>query len=201
METKQLASVGVEYHALRGLLLVPVGVVFIGAGLFNLPIGDEPVSGDAWYFAGLLALAVVGWLLINNYYVTRFGRVDPSRATKAKTGVYTAVAAIAICGGITIDSQFHLPISVYGLCYATSMLAYYQLMVGLRRHHWAFLGGLAILCALPVWGRIDDTVSMTLIPMGVATIGIGLYDHSELVRSFRRLRSTTMPGGADDHLA
>jgi uncharacterized membrane protein YiaA len=202
MEQAQVTSVAVRYHTLRGLLLVPTGVLFIAAGLFNMPpIGDEPVSGYAWYFAAVLVLAGVAFVWVNHYYVTRFGRVDQSRRTKTKIAAFTVLCAVAIGVAITLDTQFDLPVSLYGLAYGLALLGYYHVFVGLRPHHWAFLGGLAALCALPVWGGIDDTVSVTLVPMGVATIAIGLYDHRDLVTSMRRVRSVATDGQVDAHVS
>lgn len=69
------------------------------------------------------------------------------------------------------------------------MLMYYRVIVGLKPYHWVFLGGLALLCLMPVWGGFESNVAAAMIPMGVATIGVGLFDHKELVRSIGRARA------------
>jgi hypothetical protein len=200
MDTSDLASVAARYYALRGLLLLPTGLLFIAAGLFNMPpIGDEPVSNMAWYFLGAVALAAVGYFAFNRYYLTTFGRVDPSTRTKVHLGVYTALAALGIAAGISIDTQFDLPVTTFGVAFGVSLLIYYRVMVGLRIYHWAFLGGVALLSLVPVWGRLDDKVSIVMIPIGVATIGVGLFDHRDLVTSIRLAQRAVTAGEVNAH--
>lgn len=172
----------------------------IAAGLCNMPpIGDEPVSNTAWIFLGAVAIAAVGYFVINHYYVTTFGRVDPSTRTKVHLGLYTVFASLAIGAGLLIDTQLVLPVSTFGAVFGISVLAYYRAMVGLRNYHWVFLGGLVLLSLVPVWGDVDDKVSLAMIPIGLATIGVGVFDHRDLVTSIRLAHRAATAGEANAH--
>lgn len=200
MDTSNLASVAGRYYALRGLLLLPAGLIVVAGGLFNMPpIGDEAVSRTGWYFLGAVVIAAIGYLAFNRYYVTTFGRVDPSTRTKVHVGVYTLLAAIGIAAGISIDTQLDLPVTTFGVAFGVSLLIYYRVMVGLRSYHWAFLGGVVLLSLIPVWGRADDKVSLVMIPIGLATIGVGLFDHRDLVESIREVQRAAIAGEVDAH--
>jgi hypothetical protein len=191
MDTSTLSSAASRYHALRGWLSVPTGVLFIAAGLFNLPpIGDEEVPGGAVWFLLVLAAVVVAYFLIQRYYASTFGRAQPTRAVQWQVAIYTLLAAIGIGIGISIDMNADLPISLYAVAFAASLLGYYAWFTGLRPYHWACLGSVAVLGLLPVWGSVDDKTSIALLPMGVATIVVGLFDHRDLVQSMERARAS-----------
>jgi drug/metabolite transporter (DMT)-like permease len=189
MDTAPLRTAATQYHALRGWLSVPTGVLFIAAGLFNLPIGDEEVPASAAWFLLVLIAVGVAYYLINRYYVTTFGRARPTRRVQWQVATYTVLAAIAICVGITIDTNADLRICLYAVTFAASLLGYYAWFTGLRPHHVVCLGAVIVLGLLPIWGGMDDKVSVALIPMGVATIAVGLFDHRDLVRSMRAARA------------
>jgi hypothetical protein len=190
MDTTALTSVGGRYYTLRGLLALPTGLIFLAAGLVNTPpIGDEPVSRSAPWFLVALAVALLGYYAVNRYYVATFGRVEPSRGTLVRITVCTLLCAGAICVGITLDMQNDWPICLYGVAYAAALLVYYRILDVLRPYHLVLLGGLAVLCLLPIWGAVDDKVSAVMVPMGLVTIAVGLLDHRDLLRSVTLARS------------
>jgi hypothetical protein len=191
MDDKGLTSVAGRYYILRGLFSIPTGLLLVASGLMNMPpIGDQRVTGPVViFFWVVVAVAAAGYLLVARYYQKNFGRVDPSRNTKLRLAAWTGLAVVAISAGITADSQLDLPITAYGALYAVSMLLYYHFIVGLKPYHWVLLGGLALLCLTPVWGGFESKVAVAMIPMGVATVGVGLFDHKELVRSIGRARA------------
>jgi hypothetical protein len=200
MDVQELTSVGGRYYTLRGLFALPTGLIFVAAGLFNMPpIGDEPVSNSAPLFLAALVLAGIGYYAVNRYYVATFGRVEPSRGTLVRITIYTVVFAVAICLGITIDVQSDLPVALYGAAFGASLLTYYWLLGVLRSYHVVLLGGFTLLCLAPIWGGVDDKVSLAMIPMGVVTIAVGLFDHRDLVNSLRQ-SSTVGAGGSVDGL-
>ncbi len=190
MNSHALTSVGGRYYTLRGLLLLPTGLIFLAAGLFNMPpIGAEPVSPAAPWFLLALALAMVGYYAVNRYYVATFGRVEPSRGTLVRILIYTVVGAAVICLGITLDMQHDWRVTLYGAAYAVVLLAYYRMLGVFRAYHLGILGGFAIVCLLPIWGGVQDKVTPVMIPMGLVTIAVGLFDHRDLLTSMRRARS------------
>ncbi|MGA8211761.1 MAG: hypothetical protein WB441_07945 [Nocardioidaceae bacterium] len=195
-----LTAVGDRYHTLRGLFALPTGLVFLGAGVFNTPpLGDEPVDSGAPWFLATVAVAALGYYAVNRYYLTVFGRVQPSRRTVLRAALYTVGCAAAIALALSLDLQRDWPVTLYGAAYAGALLAYYRLLDALRPHHLILLGGFALLCLAPVWGQVDDRVSTALIPMGLVTMAVGLLDHRDLLRSLRaaRLEATgEVPGAA-----
>ena len=189
MDTRSLAAVGSRYYTLRGLLLLPTGLIFLAAGLFNTPpIGDEPISGGAPWFLAALVVAAVGYLGFNRYYVTTFGRVEPSRGMLVRVTVYTLGCAALIAAGITLDMQLDLPMSLFGAAYGVSLLVYYRMLHVLRRYHLVLLGGFTLLALAPIWGGARDSVSLAMIPMGLVTMAVGVFDHRDLVSSLRQAR-------------
>jgi hypothetical protein len=191
MDGKGLTSVAGRYYILRGLSSIPTGLLLVAAGLFNMPpIGDQRVTGRAVIFFWVaVALAAAGYLAVARYYQKNFGRVDPSRKIKVRLAVWTAIAVVAISAGIMLDTQRDLPVTAYGALYGISMLLYYRFIVGLKPYHWVLLGGLALLSLALVWGGFENKVPVAMIAMGVATIGVGLFDHKELVRSIGQARA------------
>ena len=195
MDARALTAAGGRYYTLRGLLLLPTGLIFVAAGLFNTPpIGDEPVSGGAPWFVAALVVAAIGYVTINRYYVTHFGRVEPSRRTMWRIAGYTVLGAVAICAGITLDMQLDLSSSLFGAAYGASLLVYYRMLDVLRPYHVVLLGGFALLALAPIWGGGQDSVSMVMVPMGVVTMAVGLFDHRDLMSSLEDARSA----GADE---
>ena len=134
-------------------------------------------------------MSVVAYVLINRHYVTTFGRAQPTRRVQWQVAIYTVLAALAICVGITVDVNADLPVSLYAVTFAASLLGYYAWFTGLRPHHVVCLGGVIVLGLLPIWGGLEDKTSVALLLMGVATIAIGLFDHRDLVRSMRAARA------------
>ena len=191
MDTDALRTAAGQYHALRGWLLIPTGVLFIAAGLFNLPpIGDEDVPAGAVWFLPVLLGVGVSYVLINRHYVTTFGRAQPTRRVQWQVAIYTVLAALAICVGITVDVNADLPVSLYAVSFAASLLGYYAWFTGLRPHHVVCLGAVIVLGLLPIWGGLEDKTSVALILMGAATIAVGLFDHRDLVRSMQAARAS-----------
>ncbi|MBA2283791.1 MAG: hypothetical protein H0W25_21495 [Acidimicrobiia bacterium] len=181
---------GAQYDALRGLLLLPTGLLFVVAGVTDFPpVGDEAVSGRAGWFVAALGVALVGYAGFHRHYVTTFGRVERSRAARVRSGVAGLLIVALVCAGISLDSQVDLPVSAFGIAFAGAWLVHYQAVIGLRAYHWLTLGPLGVLSAVPVWGDVDDRVTLAMIPIGLATIALGLFDHRELVRSVRTARA------------
>ena len=91
---------------------------------------------------------------------------------------------LAMVGGPILDSKLDLPVSLFAAGFALAMLAWFALCVGLQPHHVVIWGALLVVALLPVWGGLSDRVSVAWLPMGVAAIAAGIFDHLALVRSF-----------------
>jgi hypothetical protein len=182
MDRKDLESAAARVTYLRGLLAIPLGSLFILTGLGNLGWGP---FGHPWVFvASLLALGAAG-LGINRWYDDTYGRVTPSRRRQVRYTVASLILfAAAMVGGPIVDSSFDLPVSVFAAAFALAMLAWFAICVGLRTRHLVIWGALLVAGLLPVWGALPDKVSAAWLPIGMATIAAGIFDHRALVRAF-----------------
>jgi hypothetical protein len=184
MERKNLESAAANYWYLRGLLSIPVGILFILAGLSNLEWG--PLS-HIWVFGVSVLAAGVAYLGITRHYNETYGRVTPSTRQQVRAAGATVISAVVVAGGVQIDWSLDLPVNATGASFALIMLTYYAVTVGLKAHHAIIWGGLLVAGLLPVWGGVgpDSTINIGLLLTGVAIIATGIFDHGALRRTFR----------------
>ncbi len=188
-ERTELESAAAHVIHLRGLLVIPIGLLFITTGLGNLAWG--PFAHDL-VFVGSVAVLAVAALLINRFYQDRYGRVTLTTRQQVRLTVASFVLfAGGMVGGTILDSTFDLPVSLFACSFALAMLAWFAICVGLRTYHVAVWGSLLIVGLLPVWGNLPDKVSVAWLPIGVAAIAAGLFDHRALVRTFGAPATTT----------
>jgi hypothetical protein len=178
MERKELETAAAHVTYLRGLLAIPIGLLFIITGLGNL--GWGPLENPVVFLGSLLVLAAA-WLGINRYYNDHYGRVTRSHRQQLR---YTIASFIlfpaAMIGGPILDASVDLPVSAFAL----AMLAWFAICVGLRARHLIIWGALLVTALLPVWGAAADKISVAWLPIGVATIVAGIFDHRALVRAY-----------------
>jgi hypothetical protein len=182
MERKELESAAANVTYLRGLLAIPLGVLFILTGIGNL--GWEPLR-NPWVFLGALLVLAAAYLGLNRYYNDHYGRVTHSRGRQLRYNLASLVLfAAGLVGGSYLDFRLDLPVSLFATTFALAMLAWFAINVGLKAHHLVILGGLLVAGLLPVWGALSDKVSVAWLPIGVATIAVGIFDHRALVRTY-----------------
>jgi hypothetical protein len=182
MERKELESAAANVTYLRGLLAIPVGVLFILTGIGNLGWGP---LGNPWVFLGILLVLAAAYLGINRYYNDHYGRVTHSRGRQLRYNLASLILfAAGLVGGSILDFWLDLPVSLFAAVFALTMLAWFAINVGLKAHHLIILGGLLVAGLLPVWGGLSDRVSVAWLPIGVATITVGIFDHRALVRTY-----------------
>ena len=92
--------------------------------------------------------------------------------------------AAGLVGGSILDFWLDLPVSLFAAVFALTMLAWFAINVGLKAHHRIIWGALLVAGLLPVWGALPDRVSVAWLPIGVATITAGIFDHRALVRAY-----------------
>ena len=132
-----------------------------------------------------MAVIAAAALLINRFYQDRYGQVTLTRRQQIRLTVASFILfAAGLVGGTILDSSFDLPVSLFACSFALAMLAWFAICVGLRTHHIVIWGSLLIVGLFPVWGNLPDKVSVAWLPVGVATIAAGLFDHRTLVRTF-----------------
>ncbi|MEO6503402.1 MAG: hypothetical protein ABIQ09_16015 [Jatrophihabitantaceae bacterium] len=186
MQRKELEAAAFQITYLRGLIAVPAGLCAILIGLGNLRWG---VFAHDWIFVGALALVLVAVLLARRYYDANFGRATFARRQQRRFDIAAAVlSAVALMGGVLLDSSLDLPVSLFTICVALSMLAWFAVTAQLSPHRIAGAGALLIAGALPVWGGVSDPVSVAWLLIGLAVIIIGLLDHAQLVRTYGSAR-------------
>jgi hypothetical protein len=182
MERKELEAAAAHVTYLRGLLAIPIGMLFIITGLGNLGWGP---LGNPLVFLGFLLVLAAAWLGINRYYNDHYGRVTRSHRQQLR---YTIASFIlfpaAIVGGPILDASVDLPVSAFAAAFALAMLAWFAICVGLRARHLIIWGSLLVAGLLPVWGALADKISVAWLPIGVATIAAGILDHRALVRAY-----------------
>jgi hypothetical protein len=182
MERKELEAAAAQVTYLRGLLAIPIGMLFIITGLGNLSWGP---LGNPLVFLGFLLVLAAAWLGINRYYNDHYGRVTRSHRQQLR---YTIASFLlfpaAIVGGPILDASVDLPVSAFAAAFALAMLAWFAICVGLRMRHLIIWGALLVTALLPVWGALADKLSVAWLPIGVATILAGIFDHRALVRAY-----------------
>jgi len=106
MDTTQLRSAAAEHRYLRGLIQVPVGLLFIAAALGNEHWG--PLDND-WVFVAVLVLLAGAALAINRFYDEHYGRVTPAAGREAKAiGMGVLGAALLHRGDAAAAPRRHL---------------------------------------------------------------------------------------------
>jgi hypothetical protein len=185
MERKALESAAAHYYSLRGLFGIPLGVLFACAGLGNLAWGPFRHLWLFWVAFGAAGLAA---LWIARFYRERYGRVEQSRGDKTKVAVLTALGALCISGGITLDWNTGLPLNLTAASLPFWMLVYYGATVGPKLHHAVIWGSLLVAGLLPLWGDVSDDSKINggMILWGIVTVISGLFDHFALERAFAR---------------
>lgn len=192
MERDELQVAAATVTHLRGLLAIPAGLLFINTGLSNL--GWGPFGPARAFIPTLIALAVL-YALLDRYYVARYGRV--SVRFVHHLGYAAAIGTGMIVGNI-LDFRLTPPVSLFASMFAIGMLIWFARFVGIQRRHVVIWGGLLVVALIPIWDSFDDSVSVAWIPIGVATILAGVFDHLALVRFTERIGQSPVE---DDHVA
>jgi hypothetical protein len=181
-------AAGLSY--LRGLRLVPLGVVLILSALANWNVG--PLSQD-WVIPLVVAIAGVACLAIGRFYGEHYGRVRPSARQESRDMRAAVAAPAVILGGALLlrsqaDWSLDLPVNALAVAFAVGMLIFYAAGPGIRTHHLAIWGALLIAGAVPLWDGPDPS-NVGLVMAGVAVTMSGALDHLVLVRTFGGPRS------------
>ncbi len=186
MQRQELESAALQITYWRGLLAVPAGLCAILIGLGNLRWG---VFANDWIFVAALAVVLGAVLLAHRYYDANFGRVTFARRQQRRFDTAAAVlSAVALTGGVLLDSSLDLPVSLFAICAGLSMLVWFAVTAQLSPHRVAVTGALLVAGVLPVWGEVTDPVSIGWLLIGLAVIVLGLLDHAQLVRTYGSAR-------------
>jgi len=192
MNTEQLRSAAAEHRYIRGLIQVPIGLLFIAAALGNEHWG--PLDND-WVFIAVVLLLAGSALSINRFYDEHYGRVTPTADQQAKSFGVGLVSAALLFGLALLlrsraDWSLDLPVNPVPGVFGLTMLGYSATVVTLRPHHVVIWGSLAVAGLLPVWSG-DDPSNVGLVLCGVAVIANGVFDHLTIVRTLGPAKLST----------
>lgn len=192
MDRNDLVTAGQTWTYLRGLIGIPIGALFLLAGVTYLEWGP---FGSPWLLWGGVLACLAAGILIDRWYRQNYGRVTPPRGTRARDTAWTVFGVIAIIGFAVVDTVFDLPVNGYVTAYGLMMLGYIATSIGLKRRHAIVWGGLLAMGLLPVWSGVDD-VAVGLLPMGIATMVSGAIDHRVFVANLGPTRLRVENGNA-----
>jgi hypothetical protein len=186
MDRKQLESAAANNHYLRGLLAVPVGVLWVFTGLANMGWGP---FRQHWVFPVAVLMAGAAFLLVTRYYNDNYGRValqvSPARAIGG-----SILSVLVMGGGPVLVQVLDLPVNGLAASFALVALVYYAVSSGLRAHHVVIWGAVLVASLIPRWGDPATTNVMNagFVAVGAAAIATGIFDHRRLVRTFGSAR-------------
>jgi hypothetical protein len=185
MQRRNLETAAANYTYLRGLIFVPLGLVFILAALANWGVG--PLR-HTWAFPVAAAVVAAGSLPIMRYYNENYGRLSPSTRQQVRGAGAAAIALAVVVGGSLLlrsraDWSLDLPVNATAVTFALVMLISYGVGVGVKAHHAIIWGALLVIGALPVWTGADPS-NIGLLLAGVAVMVNGVFDHRLFVRTF-----------------
>jgi hypothetical protein len=184
MDPTHLRSAAAEHRYLRGLIQVPIGLVFIASALGNEAWG--PFASDWVFIAALVLLAGLA-AAVHRFYDEHYGRVTPAADREAKA-IGVALVGGAVLFGVSLllrsraSWSLDLPVNPIPGVFGLLMLVYSAVVVTLRPHHVVIWGLLAVAGLLPVWSG-DDPSNAGLVMCGVAVVINGVFDHLTIVRT------------------
>jgi hypothetical protein len=191
---KRMQIVTKNYSVLRGLQVVPLGLLFLALAAFEL--GWLHFSNQ-WILAAPIAMcgALLLYRIIGNHYDRLFGRVQGIQGNKLNRILRSVAVVVLLSEAIHIDSTMNLPISVTGLAFACMFFYRWRTTDTFRTHLFAMAFLMLWFSFLPLTAGFMP-LNKSLIPghggyelvIGLLlTIG-GLCDHWLLIRTFRETR-------------
>ncbi len=185
MERTKLESAAANYTYLRGLFLIPLGVLPIVSALGNT--GWGPLR-STWVFLAVVGLVGIACLPINSFYNKHYGRLRPSARQQARASVAVVLAIVVVVVGSTLlrsraDWSLNLPVNATAVTLSLVVLLSYAAGRVLNTHHLIIWGTVLLAGAIPLWDGADPS-NIGLAIVGVAMMVNGLFDHLLFVRTF-----------------
>jgi hypothetical protein len=175
MERRHLEDSVAAYAHLRGLLMLPLGALFVVAALANAEVLPT------WSFPAAVALAAAVCWAIVGHYRRHYGRVTQSARGQRRDVAAIAVALVAVVAATALLGD--LPVNSLAIGFAAGMLGGSAITPGLRSHHVAVWGALLVVGAVPVWDGADSS-NVALVLAGAAVAICGLLDHRAFLHTF-----------------
>ncbi len=185
MHQMDLEKAATNYSYLRGLFLVPTGMLLILSALGNWEVG--PFS-QSWAFPVAAVAIAAAYVPLNRYYNDNYGRLSPTMREQIRGAAALALGVAVMIGGSlllrgSVSWSLDLPVNDSAITFAAVMLIWYAVGIGLKVHHVIIWGGLLVIGALPVWNGGDPSNTGILLA-GVALMASGVFDHRLFVQTF-----------------
>ncbi|HSP37051.1 MAG TPA: hypothetical protein VLR26_04800 [Frankiaceae bacterium] len=185
MERTKLEAAAANYTYLRGLFLIPLGVLPIVSALGNT--GWGPLR-NTWVFLAILALIGIACLPINSFYNKHYGTLRASTGQQARAAAAVVLAiAVVVAGSTLLRSRaswsLDLPVNATAVTLALVILLSYAAGRVLKIHHLIIWGTVLATGAIPLWDGGDPS-NVGLAIVGVALMVNGVFDHRLFVRTF-----------------
>jgi hypothetical protein len=196
MERRKLETAAASYAYLRGLLFIPLGLLFILAALANWEVG--PLR-HTWAFPVAAALVAAACLPITRYYNAHYGRVSLSTRQHVRSAVAVLIGLAVVIGGSSLlrsqaDWSLDLPVNAVAVTFALIMVISYAIGIGLKTHHVIIWGALLVAGALPVWTGADPS-NIGLLLAGATVMVNGVFDHRLFVQTFGSSKGLSLQDG------
>jgi hypothetical protein len=175
VDRRHLENSVATYAHLRGLLMLPLGVLCVIAALANAEVVPT------WSVPAALVAGVGICLAIVEYYRRRYGRVTQSARGQQRDLAAIALAAVGVIGASVLLRD--LPVNGLAIGFAIGMLAGYAVTPGLRSHQVVVWGTLLLVGSVPVWDG-TDSANAGLALAGVTMAICGVLDHREFLHTF-----------------
>jgi 4-hydroxybenzoate polyprenyltransferase len=180
IERRTLESAVAVSTSLRGLGLVPVGLIQVLAALAVWHVGP---FDHLWVFSVAALLVSASVLYIHRYYDEHYGRATFSRSRRQRVRARVAIT-VGIASTIVVYvvlTSGDLPFNPMAVAWAMSGLTATLVTPGPRTHRLIIWGALLVVGLLPVWHGDPWTIGVLL---GGATYAVvGILDHLVLVRT------------------
>lgn len=189
-EAERSRFLAARYPQLRGLRVVPWGVVVVLASL----VTGSLVTGPGWwvvlglFLASIPAAVALTWVS-NHHYRRRFGEVRSKPPSGMEVlGWFVAFGVLAVLVVALRAVVGDGPVSIFGL-QAAAILAFTAWRMGPFALHRLLLAGLLAFASVLPLGLLTDAGmhpvdQHLLMIIGVFLVVVGLVDHRLLVRAF-----------------
>lgn len=190
MDRKQLESAAANTYYLRGLLAIPVGVVWVCTGLANMRGGPfihpfiHPFI-QLWVFPVVVILAGAAFRLLTRRYNDYYGRVT-RQVSPARAIAESILFVLVMSGALVLAQVLDLPVNGLAASFALVALAYYAVGAALKAHHLVIWGAVLVASLIPRRGdpATTNTLNVGFLAVAVAATATGIFDHRQLVRTF-----------------